>query len=142
MVWLEARNLVLVVIPLFVASVGASLCSTGAICHVYGSGLAGKTDGRSSEAQFNAPQGIAQFRSTLYVADTENHLLRKVSFICASLEHLTLPLPSLDADRHFCWHYQHDRWNRSPRKRLGRRQARLYPGNELSMGHRHGNSSR
>ena len=51
---------------------------TGAICHVYGTGSAGRADGRSSEAQFNAPQGIAQFHSALYVADTENHLIRKI----------------------------------------------------------------
>lgn len=40
----------------------------------------GRKDGRFSEASFNAPQGIAIKNNVIYVADTENHLIRKVNF--------------------------------------------------------------
>ena len=43
-----------------------------------GSGLAGKTTGDFGHASFRAPQGIAYSNGSLYVADTENHLIRKV----------------------------------------------------------------
>lgn len=43
-----------------------------------GSGLSGSSDGSFSEAQFNKPQGIIYSNSTLYIADTDNHLLRAV----------------------------------------------------------------
>jgi len=43
-----------------------------------GSGTAGARDGNLSTAQFDHPQGLALSGQTLYVADTENHLLRKV----------------------------------------------------------------
>lgn len=39
----------------------------------------GKRDGDLSEAQFNSPQGIFMKRDIVYVADTENHLIRKVN---------------------------------------------------------------
>lgn len=40
----------------------------------------GRKDGRFSEASFNSPQGIAIKNNVIYVADTENHLIRKVNF--------------------------------------------------------------
>jgi sugar lactone lactonase YvrE len=43
-----------------------------------GNGKAGRADGPIAEASFNHPQGMALLGETLYVADTENHLLRKV----------------------------------------------------------------
>ena len=43
-----------------------------------GSGLPGRTDGDYATAQFNGPQGMALDGQTLYVADTKNHLIRKV----------------------------------------------------------------
>ena len=43
-----------------------------------GSGTIGRADGDYATAQFNTPQGMALDRQTLYVADTENHLIRKV----------------------------------------------------------------
>lgn len=39
----------------------------------------GKQDGDLSEASFNSPQGVAIKGDTVYVADTENHLIRKVA---------------------------------------------------------------
>ena len=45
---------------------------------VYGSGEAGMKDGEGRDAQFNSPQGLAWHNGVLYVADTENHAIRKV----------------------------------------------------------------
>lgn len=39
----------------------------------------GKQDGDLSKARFNSPQGIFMKGDTVYVADTENHLIRKVN---------------------------------------------------------------
>jgi thiol-disulfide isomerase/thioredoxin len=47
---------------------------------VIGTGKPGLTDGSFSEAQFSAPQGMTfdTENQTLYVADTENHALRRI----------------------------------------------------------------
>lgn len=45
---------------------------------VIGSGAIGKDDGNFETAAFDHPQGVALQGPNLYVADTENHLLRKV----------------------------------------------------------------
>lgn len=44
-----------------------------------GTGEIGRTDGSYSQAQFDHPQGMTLVGNTLYVADTENHLLRAVN---------------------------------------------------------------
>ncbi|MEQ1564870.1 MAG: DUF255 domain-containing protein [Myxococcota bacterium] len=44
----------------------------------FGSGEAGRADGPSGQASFRHPQGVRRFGTTLYVADTDNHLLRAV----------------------------------------------------------------
>lgn len=51
---------------------------TGEVLDVIGSGAIGRTDGAYEQATFNHPQGMALHGDTLYVADTENHSLRKV----------------------------------------------------------------
>jgi thiol-disulfide isomerase/thioredoxin len=48
----------------------------GSVIAVAGSGLAGLADGGFSEASFRKPQGIAEKGGIVYVADTENHVLR------------------------------------------------------------------
>src|SRR5262249_47035000 len=48
----------------------------GAIVDVAGSGAAGWTDGAFGDARFYRPQGLARDGDTLYVADTENHVVR------------------------------------------------------------------
>jgi hypothetical protein len=53
------------------------------ICYVTGPG-SGRRDGDLSEATFYAPQGVAMRGDLVYVADTENHLIRKVSQSAAS----------------------------------------------------------
>lgn len=54
----------------------------GAIIQTIGSGNAGFLNGNLQTAQFNGPQGILwdQTHQVLYVADTKNHMLRKVDF--------------------------------------------------------------
>lgn len=50
----------------------------GAVLARIGSGVIGAADGDYRTATFNHPQGMALVGETLYVADTENHLLRAV----------------------------------------------------------------
>jgi len=50
----------------------------GKLLEVIGTGQIGSTDGGYDEARFDHPQGMALRGDTLYVADTENHLLRKI----------------------------------------------------------------
>jgi thiol-disulfide isomerase/thioredoxin len=52
----------------------------GEILHLIGTGKSGLSDGAFNEAQFFAPQGMAYDTENeiLYVADTENHTLRRV----------------------------------------------------------------
>lgn len=50
----------------------------GELQDVIGSGQIGAKDGAFAEATFDHPQGLALVGETLYVADTENHLIRKV----------------------------------------------------------------
>ncbi len=50
----------------------------GTLVDVVGSGAIGTADGDFTSAQFNHPQGMVLDGNTLYVADTENHMLRKV----------------------------------------------------------------
>ena len=52
--------------------------TTGRHIQTIGSGLAGLQDGSAETARFFAPQGLAIHRGQLYVADTENHALRRV----------------------------------------------------------------
>ena len=52
---------------------------SGSVLCEYGSGgTAGSEDGKEKGAKFNTPQGMAFYNEALYVADTNNHLLRKV----------------------------------------------------------------
>jgi DNA-binding beta-propeller fold protein YncE len=48
----------------------------GAILDVIGSGETGSADGSFEDAQFDRPQGTTLVDSVLYIADTENHLIR------------------------------------------------------------------
>lgn len=45
---------------------------------VIGNRKAGTVDGSYSDAEFNKPQGLAYHNGKLYVADTENHLIREI----------------------------------------------------------------
>ena len=50
----------------------------GKLLDLIGTGAIGAKDGRYDQAQFDHPQGMALVGDTLYVADTENHLLRQI----------------------------------------------------------------
>jgi thiol-disulfide isomerase/thioredoxin len=49
----------------------------GELLQTIGSGALGKKDGSFAESSFHHPQGVALHGDTLYIADTENHMLRK-----------------------------------------------------------------
>jgi thiol-disulfide isomerase/thioredoxin len=51
----------------------------GQVQHTIGTGQIGHADGGFRQCSFNHPQGMAIVGDLLYVADTENHLLRKVN---------------------------------------------------------------
>lgn len=51
----------------------------GELLSVIGSGVAGRRDGSFQEAEFFRPQGTVLVNGVLYVADTENHLIRAVN---------------------------------------------------------------
>ena len=46
--------------------------------HRVGTGRSGQRDGRFDDAEFRKPQGLAWVEGRLWVADTDNHLLRAV----------------------------------------------------------------
>jgi len=63
------------------------LCTTdGQVDDVVGSGVPGLKDGDFATAQFNSPQGVAwSSTNSLYVADCENHCIRKVCLLLCQL---------------------------------------------------------
>lgn len=60
----------------------------GDLREVIGAGSVGAADGRFATATFHSPQGLALQDQTLYVADTENHLLRKVDLVTKTVTRL------------------------------------------------------
>lgn len=58
----------------------------GDVKHVIGSGEQGLQDGDFPSARFNRPQGLALDGETLYVADTENHAIRRIDLEGGSVE--------------------------------------------------------
>ncbi len=53
----------------------------GTLLETVGSGQVGRQDGPYHEASFSHPQGMALAGDVLFVADTENHLLRKIDLV-------------------------------------------------------------
>lgn len=53
--------------------------SSGKVEHVVGGYSPGFKDGNFETARFNAPQGICVLNDAVFVADNENHAIRKVS---------------------------------------------------------------
>jgi sugar lactone lactonase YvrE len=51
-----------------------------------GSGLEGFADGDAATAAFRRPQGLAAHGDDLYVADTDNHAIRKVNLVSGRVE--------------------------------------------------------
>lgn len=52
--------------------------ASGQVTSPYGSGLTGVLDGPGNNARFNEPGGASLANGTLYIADTNNHLIRTV----------------------------------------------------------------
>lgn len=75
----------------------------GKLIDTIGSGAIGMNDGSFAEASFDKPQGCALVGDVLYVADTENHALRKVDLkaktvttIAGTGRQARYPWPGLD----------------------------------------------
>lgn len=75
----------------------------GKLLDVIGSGAIGMNDGSFEQASFDHPQGCALVGDTLYVADTENHALRKVDLKAKTVQTIAgtgrqakYPWPGLD----------------------------------------------
>jgi DNA-binding beta-propeller fold protein YncE len=58
----------------------------GTLIETIGTGVAGSADGAFDKASFYRPQGLALAGDSLYVADTENHLLRRVDLKTRAVE--------------------------------------------------------
>jgi DNA-binding beta-propeller fold protein YncE len=58
----------------------------GTLIETIGSSEAGAADGSFDKATFSRPQGLALSGDELYVADTENHLIRRVNLKTRSVE--------------------------------------------------------
>jgi len=52
--------------------------STGAVTTVAGTGSSGSANGTGTSASFNGPTGITTDGTNLYLADSNNHLIRKI----------------------------------------------------------------
>jgi thiol-disulfide isomerase/thioredoxin len=57
----------------------------GKITRRIGSGKIGRKDGAFDEAEFFRPQGLCYKEGVIWVADTENHLLRKIDLGCGEV---------------------------------------------------------
>ncbi|KAM6898629.1 NHL repeat-containing protein 2 [Lycodopsis pacificus] len=55
--------------------------TAGQLLRVIGGPESGRQDGDLSDASFKAPQGVAIKGEAVYVADTENHLIRKIDLL-------------------------------------------------------------
>ena len=58
----------------------------GEVTQVVGGGEAGLADGDFSMARFDHPQGMALDGDSLYVADTENHAIRRIDLAAGTVE--------------------------------------------------------
>jgi thiol-disulfide isomerase/thioredoxin len=58
----------------------------GTLLETIGTGVRGAQDGAFDRASFYRPQGMALDRDSLYVADTENHLIRRVDLKARTVE--------------------------------------------------------
>lgn len=58
----------------------------GKVLDVIGDGAIGKQDGTFTEVEFNHPQGLALDGNSLYICDTENHLIRRADLTAKRVE--------------------------------------------------------
>lgn len=62
--------------------------TSGELLEIIGNGRIGKADGPYDVAEFNRPQGMVLVGNRLYVADTENHMLRSIDLDAKSVSTL------------------------------------------------------
>jgi len=71
----------------------------GMVLDVIGDGAIGAKDGSFAEAEFNHPQGVALHKEgagdTLYICDTENHLIRRADLKARTVEQFETILRAL-----------------------------------------------
>ncbi|MFO0870687.1 MAG: thioredoxin-like domain-containing protein [Pirellulales bacterium] len=60
----------------------------GKLLEIIGSGEIGRANGDYASASFDHPQGMTLHGDTLYVADTENHMLRKIDLQAKKVSHV------------------------------------------------------
>ena len=58
----------------------------GDLMQIFGTGQEALIDGSAHASAFNHPQGMTLDREILYVADTENHAIRKVNLVSGTVE--------------------------------------------------------
>ena len=56
----------------------SSTTTSGAVTTLAGTGSSGSANGTGTSASFNYPVGITTVGTNLYVADQNNHLIRKI----------------------------------------------------------------
>ncbi|NBV42863.1 hypothetical protein EBR96_08880, partial [bacterium] len=83
-----------------------------------GTGTAGIMDGPVKSAQFNEPAGLAAHRDILYVADTNNHEIRRIHLKTGVVDTLTIRFPGEKEQSEF-------RGERLPIQRIGGENAML-----------------
>jgi thiol-disulfide isomerase/thioredoxin len=64
----------------------SGICQT-----VFGDGIPSRQDGQATDTRFNEPAGLSQAGTDLYVADTNNHAIRKINLETLMVETLTFP---------------------------------------------------
>jgi len=64
--------------------------NTGRLTTLAGSGIPGHRDAPKTAAQFSEPSGICQLENTLFVADSNNHVIRKIDIASANVTTITL----------------------------------------------------
>ncbi len=55
-----------------------------------GTGVAGQVDGPAKTAQFFEPGGLSVAGDTLYIADTNNHVIRTIDLLTKQVRTLTI----------------------------------------------------
>ena len=81
---------------------------SGVVTTFGGTGEAGHSDGFVAEAKFSSPQGIATNNSNgdIYVSDTGNHTIRKISLQGKLLNSFVPPFLSFFLLTVPCYHFQ------------------------------------
>ena len=77
---------------------------TGSVSTLAGAPLsAGYVDGKGTNAKFNNPQGLALSSGVLYVADSNNNVIRKVTLAGEPTPHLSRVYRVLGSSIYVCF---------------------------------------